>query len=145
MQQNSTCLGAAFAVFALLILFQSTGCGDSSCREIGGRWSTREGQTIDFRKNGKALWFTRFGSQVDTVGMKYRYDCQKQYTELDLYGFQSGPLTGKTLFGILEWNSDTSFRYNAEAGTDPAVRPQTFESDQTLKFFRDPGNGGKRR
>jgi len=73
--------------------------------------------------------------------MEYRYDCSKRPVELDLFGFQSGPLTGKTLFGVLEWSSDTSFRFNAEPGTDAVARPQTFESDQTLKFFRNAGNG----
>lgn len=127
---------------ALLALFSSAGC-ESACLEPGGKWSTREGQSIVFQKNGKALWLTRFGSQVDTVPMAFRYDCAKQPVELDLFQFHAGPLVGKTLFGILEWTSDSTFRFNAEAGTDPALRPKTFESDQTLKFFLERTNGNK--
>jgi len=136
-EQNSTFSSAALAAIALLALFSSTGCDMGDCRDLAGRWSTREGQTMLFKKNGKALWLTRFGSQVDTVPMEFRYDCKKKPVELDLWKFQTGPLVGKTLFGILEWNSDTSFRFNAEAGTDPAIRPKTFESDQTMKFFQE--------
>ncbi len=143
MKQNSTFSRAALAAIALLALFSITACDTGSCRNLNGRWSTREGQSILFQKNQKALWLTRFGSQVDTVPMKFRYDCKKEPVELDLSQFQTGPLVGKTLFGILEWNSDTSFRFNAEAGTDPAIRPKTFESDQTLKFFLER-NGSKK-
>jgi hypothetical protein len=133
-KKNSRNPRAALAALALLALLSSVGC-ESSCPEPAGKWSTREGQSIFFQKNGKALWLTRFGSQVDTVPMVFRYDCAKQPVELDLFQFRSGPLVGKTLFGILEWTSDSTFRFNAEAGTDPSLRPKTFESDQTLRFF----------
>lgn len=135
MQQNTTRFGAAAAAIALFALFPLWGCTDTACRELNGRWSTREGQSFYFDKNGNALWLVRFGSQVDTISMKYRYNCQKNPAELDLSDFETGPLVGKTLFGILEWNNDTSFRFDAEAGLGPEVRPVTFENDQTQKFF----------
>lgn len=141
-KKNSRNPRAALAAIALLALFSSAGCG-SPCPELSGKWSTREGQSIFFKKSGNALWLTRFGSQVDTVPMAFRYDCAKQPVELDLFQFRTGPLVGKTLFGILEWTSDTTFRFNAEAGTDPSLRPKTFESDQTLKFFLER-NGVKK-
>ena len=136
-QQHSTHLRAAPAAIALLTLFAITGCTDPPCRPLSGLWSTREGQSFYFLENGKALWLTRFGSQIDTIAMRYSYNCTKEPIELDFSDFESGPLAGKTLFGILEWNSDTSFRFDAEAGPGPEVRPATFESDQTQKYFKE--------
>ncbi|MCB0533457.1 MAG: hypothetical protein H6574_20960 [Lewinellaceae bacterium] len=135
MQQRNVHIPVAPVAITLLILLSITGCTDSTCRTLSGRWSTREGQSFYFQENGHGLWLVRFGSKIDTFPMAYRYDCGKQPIELDLSGFETGPLAGKTLFGILEWNSDTSFRFDAEAGTSPTVRPSTFESDQTQKFF----------
>lgn len=135
MQQNNLHWYAAPLSLAFLAFLALQGCTGSDCRDISGRWSNREGQTFEFRPDGKALWLVRFGSQVDSVQMEYQYNCKTRPAQLDLTGFQSGPLTGKTLFGILEWNSDSSFRFDAEAGAGPEVRPATFDSDQTQKFF----------
>jgi hypothetical protein len=137
MQQKSTRFQAAPVAIALLALLPFIGCTDPPCRELNGRWSTREGQSFYFQENGKGLWLIHFGSKTDTFAMDYRYDCKKQPIELDLNGFESGPLAGKTMFGILEWNSDTSFRFDAEVGKGPEVRPAAFESDQTQKFFME--------
>ena len=136
MQQNGISPGVAVAILALVQLIFCVRCTEPPCRELNGQWTNREGQSFYFQENGKALWLIRFGSQVDTFPMEYRYDCKKQPAELDLSGFQTGPLSGKTLFGILEWNTDSSFRFDAEAGNRPEIRPQTFETDQTQKFYR---------
>ncbi|MBL7775055.1 MAG: hypothetical protein JNK89_03585 [Saprospiraceae bacterium] len=136
MQQHDTRFRAGQLSFALVFLIcLVAGCDDPACRPLSGRWSTREGQSFCFLENGHALWLVRFGSQVDTVHMEYRYDCQKSPAQLDLKGFSAGPLVGQALYGILEWNSDTSFRFYAEVGAGPEMRPVTFESDQTQKFF----------
>ena len=137
MQQNGTLLSAASTAIALLPFLCFFGCSEPNCRELKGRWTNREGQSFDFQPNGNALWLVRFGSQIDTFTMEYRYDCKKQPIELDLSGFKTGPLSGKTLFGILEWNSDSSFRFDAEAGIDPAARPAAFNTEQTQKFYRE--------
>lgn len=137
MQQKSTRFQAAPVALALIVLLPLICCTDTPCRELNGRWSTREGQSFYFKENGEGFWLIRFGSKVDTIAMHYRYDCKKEPIELDLHDFKSGPLVGKTLFGILEWNSDTSFRFDAEVGAGPQVRPTTFESDQTQRFFME--------
>lgn len=137
MQQNGALLGAALVAIALLPYLFTTSCTDSACKDILGGWTNKEGQSIYFLENGKALWLVRFGSTTDTFPMEYRYDCKKHPTELDLTGFQSGPLSGKSLYGIMEWDSDSSFRYDAETGTQAEIRPATFETDQTQKFYRE--------
>lgn len=120
---------------ALFLMFNSC-TFDPPCRELTGRWTTREGQDLLFQAGGTALWLTSFGSQFDTVRMLFKLDCKKAPAELDLSDIQSGPYAGKTLFAILEWQSDTSFRMRYETGTRPEVRPKAFEPDQTLKFYR---------
>jgi hypothetical protein len=142
MKQHNMYPYALISCLALVAILSSTGCEAPACRELRGRWSTKEGQCIIFQQKGNALWLTRFGSQMDTVRMQFRYDCTKQPVELDLHGFQSGPLTDKTLYGILEWTSDTAFRMNAEAGTDATLRPKAFESDQTMQFVLDREKSG---
>lgn len=106
------------------------------CPELAGRWTTREGQDFVFQPDSQALWLTRFGSLYDTVRLIYRLNCAQQPPALDLKKFQSGPYVGKTLFGILEWQSDTSFRLRYEPGEQPGARPRAFDPEQTLKFFR---------
>lgn len=113
-------------------------CTDtSSCRDLDGRWTNREGQVFLFQPNGKALWLIQFGSQFDTFSIQYQYDCKQKPATLDLSGFHSGPLTGKTLFGIVEWSSDTAFRFDAEPGASPEVRPKAFNLEQTQRYFRE--------
>lgn len=137
MQQTGAFISAALGVVTLMPIILMFNCSDPPCRDLQGRWTNREGQAFYFKGNGKALWLIRFGSQIDTFVMEYRYDCRKQPAELDLSGFQSGPLSGKTLYGILEWNTDSTFRFDAEAGTQPDARPKAFETDQTQKFYRE--------
>lgn len=137
MMQHNAYLKAAQVGIALLALLPFIHCTDPPCRSLEGHWTNREGQSFQFLPGGKALWLIRFGSQVDTFRMEYRYNCKKQPAELDLSGFQSGPLKGKTLYGILEWSNDSSFRFDSETGYSVDVRPSAFENDQTQKFFRE--------
>lgn len=108
-----------------------------ACGELAGQWTNREGQVFLFQPNGRAFWLIKFGSQFDTFPIEYRYDCGQQPLALDLAGFQSGPLTGKTLYGIVEWTSDSSFRFDAEPGTLPEVRPTKFDNEQTMRFYKE--------
>lgn len=126
--QCGTLVGASF-------LFHSCQL-NSTCFELPGQWTNREGQVFLFQPDGKGLWLIKFGSEFDTFPISYQYDCSRKPAALDLSGFQTGPLTGKTLFGILEWTSDSSFRFDAEPGTLPEVRPKTFNSEQTMKFYK---------
>lgn len=117
------------------LLFSACGLGPE-CRDLNGRWSTREGQDIIFDPSGEALWLTSFGSRFDTVRLRYQLDCKRAPATLDLSDFQQGPHKGKTLYGILEWQSDTSFRLRYEPGLQPEVRPKAFDPEQTVNYFR---------
>lgn len=125
-----TLLGGVISIFL--------SCTDAPrCYDLEGRWTNREGQVFLFQPNGKALSIIQFGSEFDTFPIQYQYDCKQQPATLDLSGFQNGPLTGKTFFGILEWATDTTFRFDGEPGSSPEVRPKTFNLEQTQRFFRE--------
>jgi hypothetical protein len=124
-------LSALFAYFLFL-----TACQNNVCYDLVGHWNNKEGQSIVFEAGGKALWLIRFGSQIDTFPISYFYDCEKHPAILNLSNFQSGPFTGKTLFGILDWKSKDAFRFESEAGASPDIRPKSFKSEQTQVFTR---------
>lgn len=110
---------------------------NSNCRELTGQWTNREGQYFLFEPNGQAYWLIKFGSEFDTFPIQYQYDCKQKPAILDLSGFKSGPLKGRTLFGILEWTSDSSFRFDGEPGASQEVRPETFDPEQTQRYYRE--------
>lgn len=110
---------------------------EDNCRDLVGRWTNQEGQVLAFEPSGKALWLVKFGSQFDTFQIQYRYDCKQDPATLDLSSFQSGPLSGKSLFGIVEWSSDSVFRFDSEPGTSPEVRPTTFNPEYAERYFRE--------
>ncbi len=126
------------AVLAMLLFAWGNCTGKVTCHELSGRWTTHEGQDILFLQGGKALWLTRFGSQYDTVPFEYELNCKTSPASIDLGHFYNGPYTGKTLFGILEWTTDTSFRMQYEPGTDAGVRPEKFSMESAVKFSTAP-------
>ncbi|MBN8678320.1 MAG: hypothetical protein J0M29_08850 [Chitinophagales bacterium] len=133
MNQLFTRLAYASGLAALLF-----SCNTSdNCRDLTGRWSNREGQILVFEPEGKATWLVKFGSQYDTFAIRYQYDCTQKMTTLDLTEFKSGPLAGKTLYGIVEWSSDTVFRFDAEAGTSPEARPIQFNAEHFERYFKE--------
>lgn len=130
---NTQPLAAATAAFVMMALL---GCTGPACTEPTGAWTNREGQTFVFNQQGKGLWLTRFGTTFDTVSFGYAIDCKNDPATIDMKAFNAGPHEGKTLFGIIEMSTDSSFRIRYEAGDDASVRPETFDSDQTVKFYK---------
>jgi hypothetical protein len=52
-------------------------------------------------------------------------------------GFQGAMYEGRRLYGLLDWSSDSSFRFIYEIGDSPSVRPTTFESELTQQFYQE--------
>ena len=125
---------AVFSGFATLFLFCTT---ENNCRDLNGRWTNREGQVLAFQPDGKALWLIKFGSQYDSFPFTYRYDCKQKIATLDFMNFRSGPMVGKTLFGIMEWSNDSIFRFEAEPGTTVEVRPSSFNAERAVRYYRE--------
>jgi hypothetical protein len=127
--------GGAVILFTLLL---AAACGDrGDCRLPQGRYSNREGQALIFMPNGQGLWLTQFGSMYDTTALRYRTDCSTAPTQIDMNHFQGAMYEGRQLYGLLEWSSDSSFRFIYEIGDSPTVRPSTFESELTQQFYAE--------
>ena len=125
------------ATFFLVPLSSLWAChSNSPCHAPAGQWESEDGHILVFETSGKGLWIDRFGTQSDTVPFEFRLDCQNPTPAFDLYNFISGPYRGKTLFGILDWQSDTSFRLRAEVGDHPSVRPADFDEETTERFVK---------
>ncbi len=128
-----------YTLLLLFFLLCLTACDPrSSCRELRGHWTTNEGQDLVFGPDGNALWLTKFGSQYDTIRLRFTYDCTARPITLDLSDFETGPHRGKTLFGIFDWSSDSSFRFRYEPATRSEERPKEFDVEQTQKFTAAP-------
>ncbi len=122
----------------LFALLGAAACGDrGECRLPAGRYSNREGQILIFLSKGQALWLTQFGSVYDTTTLRYRADCSAAPTQIDMDGFQGAMYEGRQLYGLLDWSSDSSFRFIYEIGDSPSVRPTTFESELTQQFYQE--------
>ena len=106
------------------------------CGPLEGRWTNREGEDLLFLPNNQGLWLTRFGSSYDSVAFTYALDCSQNPAGLNLNNFSTGPYNGKTLFGIIEWTSDSSLRLRYEAGMNHTDRPKGFDAEATEKYFR---------
>lgn len=109
------------------------------CHAPEGQWVSEDGHILVFEASGSGLWIDRFGTQSDTVPFEFRLDCKEDTPAFDLINFSSGPYRGKSLYGILDWQSDTAFRLRAEAGDHPSVRPADFDDETTERFIKVSG------
>ncbi len=112
---------------------------EDSPTSIVGEWTGKGGkgneQLFTFRGNGTMDWFVDAGgNQFSLEGMFYERDATRSPQTLDLMGFKSGPLTDRTLFGIIEFIGEDSLRFDAEAGAigDSSVRPAFFTESTTI-------------
>lgn len=124
--------------FCLLSL---AACQEQTCNDITGRWTNREGRTFIVEPDGQARWLVRFGSKVETFMVTSHYDCTKDPITLDFSGFTWGPIQGKTLYAIMEWKSDTSFRFQSEPGYTPSVRPAAFSDELSVTYYKEVVEG----
>jgi hypothetical protein len=122
------------ALGALVLLITGACSGGDDCRSIAGHWSNGEGQEFVLQPDGHALWLVRFGSTFDTVRMQYVFDCKKQPATLDLSNIQRGPYSGRTLYGIAEWTTDSTLRFRYETGADVSERPTLFDAESTQEW-----------
>lgn len=115
---------------------------EDSPTSIVGEWTGKgrmgADQLFTFRGNGTMDWIVDAGGiQFSLEGMFYERDATQSPQTLDLMGFKSGPLTDRTLFGIIEFIGEDSLRFDAEAGAigDSSVRPAFF-TESTTSYSR---------
>ena len=130
----STLLLTLLTSFFLILL----SCTEPArCELPSGEWSNGEGQMLVFRENGELLWLTQFGSQYDTVVATASLDCSESPAHLNITDIETGALAGQNLLGIMEWTSDSAFRFQYETGTDEALRPQNFSDGISQRFVKE--------
>lgn len=86
-------------------------------------------QMFQFKPNGALEWRAASGGEwFELHGLQYEVDRSAEPIALDLSGFDSPPLEGQVLYGIITFASDDSLRLDLEA--DPpgnaSVRPESF-------------------
>ncbi len=105
-------------------------------KKLKGTWDNQNGQILVFQKNNKALWIFYSEEKRDTFNIQYAADFKTTPNQLDLSGFATGTLQGKTLFGILEFKSNNIIRFDCEPGTADTVRPKVFHPEQTQTYYK---------
>ena len=109
---------------------------DPHAAEAGGRR-----QSFVFNGDGSALWIFTAPAGQDTFALRYHFDTAATPDRLDLSGFASGPLQGRTLYCIVDRISSSRIRMDCEPGrpgTDPEdSRPDLFTA-HTVAYRRVP-------
>lgn len=101
---------------------------------IIGKWDNKAGQVLDFQSDGKAYWIFYSEAKRDTFEIQYRTDFSKKPKEIDLTDFKAGPLTGKTLYGIIEFTDKNTIRLDFEPKQEN--RPKEFDQKQTQTYHK---------
>ncbi|MDA0379560.1 MAG: SRPBCC family protein [Bacteroidetes bacterium] len=86
-------------------------------------------QLFHFRPDGEVRWEAAAGDERFALdGVAWTLDRSSQPMRLDLTRFETGPLLGMGLYGIVEFISDDSLRVDLEAGPEGKddVRPAGF-------------------
>lgn len=115
---------------AILGLFS---CNQTSDKLLG-TWDNKNGQIIDFKSDGKALWIFYDETSSDTFKISYKFNHSTVPNQLDLTDFKVGPLAGKTLYGIVEFQGNDVFRFDCEPSS--IARPKDFDSKQTQTYYK---------
>lgn len=111
---------------------------EEEARALIGTWSADDTTRFVFREDGDALWIFGEGAAEDTFKIRYDYAADEEPAHLNLTGFNSGLLRGRTLYCIVAFDSTSVFRLNCEPGeaVDIDVRPDTF-SQKTMTYRAD--------
>ncbi|HRK28730.1 MAG TPA: hypothetical protein PK239_15760 [Chitinophagales bacterium] len=103
-------------------------------KSLIGKWDNKAGQILDFQNDGKAYWIFYSEAIRDTFEIQYRTDFSKKPQEIDLTDFKVGPLTGKTLYGIIEFTDKNTIRLDFEPKQEN--RPKEFDQKQTQTYHK---------
>ena len=116
-------------------------CGEPA-DPLLGEWvsvgSAPPSMTYIFEEDGRSRWVLDLPVGSDTFAVDYRVDYTVTPFHLDVGPWSTGPVAGRTLFGIVEMLGPYRFRVDFEPG-DPeggaSARPEGF-SGQTVTFVR---------
>ena len=128
-----------FLLVAALCVGCASAAGEPRSNPLVGTWEGVSGNAVGtqvvFASGGRATW--RLG---ETFDVQYRFDAAAEPQRLDLFGFDRGPLAGRTLHCIYDLAVAGELRLDCEPGRadspPDAVRLQAFDPVQTQVFRR---------
>jgi len=91
-----------------------------------------------FEPGDRGRWVLELEESPDTFAVDYRVDYRHTPIHLDVGPWPSGPLSGRTLFGIVEMQGPDRFRVDfepADPDGDGTERPASF-SNQAVTYVR---------
>lgn len=121
-------------LLAIVALISCTVTRKITHKTLVGAWDNHNGQILVFNPGNEALWIFYSETKRDTFNIRYRTDFLQDPVYLDLTDFKSGPLKGRTLYGIVAFEKDHSFRFDCEPAQKN--RPMTFAGKQTQRYYR---------
>lgn len=125
---NKNCI-----ILFLSIVFVWFSCTSPDNRLVGS-WDNHQGQSLEFYPDGKALWIFYSETSKDTFEISYKTDFSISPHQLDLTDFQTGPLAGRTLYGIIEFQNGESFHIDFEPAEEN--RPEDFDPDDAQTYYK---------
>jgi hypothetical protein len=112
----------------------------ASCKatapSLYGTWDNGAGQHMIFQPDGQALWVINDPVARDTFRLRYNTNFSARPPQLDLLGFDRGPLNGRNLYGIVEFNSKKTMVVDFEPGPTETVRPTSFNPTQAQTYSK---------
>ena len=142
MTRRNRSFRARASIAALAVTVASPlACGEPA-EPLLGEWvsvgSDGPSMTYIFEDNGRSRWVLDLPEGPDTFTVAYRADYDATPFHLDVGPWSTGPIIGRTLFGIVEMLGPDRFRVDFEPGdpdTGAGARPTDF-SGQTVTFVR---------
>lgn len=129
------------ALTALALVPAVLSCGEPP-EPLLGEWvsvAAETGQmTYIFEEDGQSRWVLELETGPDTFSVAYQVGYSQSPIHLDVGPWSTGPLTGRTLYGIVEMQGPDRFVVDFEPGDpggDESVRPSSF-SNQSVTFVR---------
>jgi hypothetical protein len=107
-----------------------------------GAWSgenaTRGRMSFSFAADQTVAWVVYPPSGPDTSHVNYRATEVDGRLEIDLFGFDQGPLVGLEMYGLAIFDGADSFRIDFEPGPpgEPGSRPTELSSTDVLTLVR---------
>ncbi|MDE2876430.1 MAG: hypothetical protein OXQ93_13385 [Gemmatimonadota bacterium] len=116
-------------------------CGEEP-EPLLGEWvsvAAETGQmTYIFEGDGQSRWVLELETGPDTFAVAYRVDYSRNPIHLDVGPWSTGPIAGRTLYGIVGMRGPDRFVVDfepADPDGDGTARPSSF-SNQSVTFVR---------
>ena len=119
---------------------------DDLAQQLIGSWEgrneTRGSMSFLFSPGGTATWVVPVPAGPETLHVSYVAVERDGLLLLDLSGFETGPLVGLVMYGLVEFEGANVIRMDLEPGPpgDPESRPTGLTSADVLTLEREPTN-----